>query len=55
MGQIFTCFTNNNLWCKETSYSSHQILDNKYIHSYNRHHYNNYNYYNDDDDGTYDL
>lgn len=53
MGQIFTCFTNNNLCCKEKSYSSHDILDDKYIHSYNRRH--NYNYTYNDDYGTCDL
>ena len=51
MGQIFTCFTNNNLCCKEKSYSSHEILDDKYIHSYNR----RYNYTYNDDYGTCDL
>ena len=48
MGQIFTCFTNNNLCCKEKSYSTHEILDDKYVYSYNRHNY-------DDDYGTCDL
>lgn len=56
MGQIFSCFTHNNLCCKKKSDYRHKILDDNYIHSYNRRHKYNYNYnYNYDDYGTCDL